>query len=200
MKLLKKVNRVDVKRCFAITHFMRKFGVGGKSGKRLVARDRYLLTLHKSKQALRTLSKIKLDKIVGAWKKRLHAYDGVDWYLGNVLTKEVGVWKGAGGLPTAWTRGSLSFTATKVRIALRNGGRGMRKRSKRAIPSIIELQDIIKSDKYLLPIIFQSGAGTNGRRGLLKMKGDIDDGCMRSIAFAVTGDKNIKAYIGVPKK
>jgi len=32
------------------------------------------------------------------------------------------------------------------------------------------------------------------------MKGDIDDGSMRSIALAVHGARTIRAYIGFPKK
>ena len=60
---------------------------------------------------------------------------------------------------------------------------------------------LLQSEKYLLPIIFKSGTGTLGRRGLKRvMKGDIDDGCMRSIALAVSGKKVIRAYIGFPKK
>jgi len=32
------------------------------------------------------------------------------------------------------------------------------------------------------------------------MKGDIDDGCMRSIAMAISGKKDITVYFGIPKK
>ena len=40
-----------------------------------------------------------------------------------------------------------------------------------------------------------------GRKRLKrKMKGDIDDGCMRSIALTIKGAKTIKAYIGIPIK
>jgi hypothetical protein len=31
------------------------------------------------------------------------------------------------------------------------------------------------------------------------MKGDIDDGCMRVIAFALSGHEKLKAYIGKSK-
>ncbi len=31
------------------------------------------------------------------------------------------------------------------------------------------------------------------------MKGDIDDGCMRSIALAISGKNNIVVYFGIPK-
>jgi hypothetical protein len=40
-----------------------------------------------------------------------------------------------------------------------------------------------------------------GRKRLkTKMKGDIDDGCMRSIALAISGRNPITVYFGVPKK
>jgi hypothetical protein len=32
------------------------------------------------------------------------------------------------------------------------------------------------------------------------MVGDIDDGCMRSIALAMSGKKSIKVYFGVPQE
>jgi hypothetical protein len=31
------------------------------------------------------------------------------------------------------------------------------------------------------------------------MKGDIDDGCMRVIAFALSGHEKLKAYVGKSK-
>jgi hypothetical protein len=61
--------------------------------------------------------------------------------------------------------------------------------------------EMLQGEKYLLPIIFKGGTGTRGRHGLKRiMKGDIDDGCMRSIALAVSGTKVIRVYIGFPKK
>ena len=59
----------------------------------------------------------------------------------------------------------------------------------------------IQKEKYLLPIIFEGGKGTRGRKRLKRqMKGDIDDGCMRSIALTISGVDRIKAYIGIDKK
>ena len=76
----------------------------------------------------------------------------------------------------------------------------IQRRSKRAIPVILRLKSIIKKEKYLFPIVYERGIGASIRRGLPKMKINIDDGSMRSIAFAISGDKKIKAYIGVRKK
>jgi hypothetical protein len=52
----------------------------------------------------------------------------------------------------------------------------------------------IAREKYLLPIVLPGG--TMGRKGLMKMKGDIDDGCMRAIALAVSGKKRLRVYLG----
>lgn len=41
---------------------------------------------------------------------------------------------------------------------------------------------------------------TVSRKRLVKMPWDLDDGNMRSIAFAINGDKTIRAYVGVQRK
>ena len=46
----------------------------------------------------------------------------------------------------------------------------------------------------------ESNKDTKTPSGRVVMRGDIDDGCMRSIALAVHGVKTIRAYIGFPKK
>ena len=66
------------------------------------------------------------------------------------------------------------------------------------------LQLIFLNALYSFPnsqnIVFKGGTGTNGRKLFKKkMKGDIDDGNMRSIALAVASKKTIKVYMGFPK-
>ena len=200
MKLIKKVNALEVKRCFAITHFMRKFGIARKSDLVPPTRKKYLTVLKKSKHAVENLNESQLNKIVGEYKKRLHAYNAVQWHIGEVGIKETGVWKGAGGLPISWTKDSLFDTAKKVKEALQKDSEEIQRRSKRAIPAIIKFKSIMKKEKYLFPIVFESGVGTNIRRGLPKNKLNIDDGSMRGIAYTISGDKKIKAYIGVARK
>lgn len=134
--------------------------------------------------------------------KRLRAYTEYDWYLGEVKTSEVGVWKRAGGLPLSWTNGSLKDTTNKTRHALEKNPKLLAKRARRAIPNMLTTNvGMLQSEKYLLPIILKGGKGSLARRGLKHaMKMYIDDGCMRSIALAVSGAKVIRAYIGFPKK
>lgn len=90
-----------------------------------------------------------------------------------------------------------------MKYALAHGKLRRRKiRAAKAVKGILETNiDLIQDEKYLYPIVFKEGTGTNGRKGLKKkMKGDIDDGCMRSIALAINGAKKIKVYFGVPMK
>lgn len=202
MKLIKPVHRIDIKRSFLMTPFMRKFGVAGKHAIKLPSRAEYLAALKKAKRAVLRLNETRLDQLIGngSLTKRLRGYNKARWFLGKVSVNEVGVWKGAGGLPVAWTRGSLFQTAMKVKKALRQDSTAVRERAKRAIPAILQFKNVMQKEKYLLPIVFEAGFGTNGRKGLLKMKGDIDDGCMRAIALTIGGAKRLPAYIGLPKK
>jgi hypothetical protein len=108
----------------------------------------------------------------------------------------------AGGLPVRWTQGNLQQTAEYVSKTLNKNLKTLRSRSLTAIPGIIKTSlPLLQKEKYLLPIAFKSGTGTKGRSGLKqKVEGDLDDGCMRSIALTVSGKKSIKIYFGIPKK
>lgn len=161
----------------------------------------YKKQVAKAKKIILQLPEGILDLILaGEWKQRAHAYSKSDWYIAEVSTDEVGVWRAAGHLPLKWTKGSLSETGGYVAKALKHGKKFLKGRSFLAIPGIIKTSlSLIQKEKYLLPIAFKGGTGTKGRRGLPKMKGDLDDGCMRSVALAVTGKKKIKVYFGVPK-
>ncbi len=148
------------------------------------------------------LDEAELDHIIATeYKKRLKAYDAVEWYLGSVDVSEIGVWQGAGGLPKSWTKGSVKETAKKLFEEMnKKNFQHSRVRAARVVPKILEIKNLIKKQKYLLPIVLSSGTIKNARKGMKKMVGDIDDGCMRSLAFAGTGDEKIKAYIGIAPK
>jgi hypothetical protein len=89
-----------------------------------------------------------------------------------------------------------------VKKALENKSKLLKSRARHAIPNILKLKTHLEQkEKYLYPIVFKTDTGTKGRKRLKnKMKGDIDDGCMRSMALAVSGKENILVYYGVPKK
>lgn len=201
MKILKPVRIIEVKRAFVVSDF-----ISVKKGRRkhltFVSEKIFKQKLQRAKTKTVKLKESKLDKIINSrWKKRLVAYNNSNWYLGEVKISEVGVWKKAGELPLSWTKDSLSETAKRVKYALNNNPKLLKKRSRYGISNMLKTNiNLLQKDKYLLPIIFKSGTGTNGRKGLIKkLKGDIDDGSMRSIALSISGKKIIKAYIGFPK-
>jgi len=105
-------------------------------------------------------------------------------------------------LPLGWTNGSLFETAEKVKIALDKKSKILKRRAKHSIPNILKIKDhLLQKEKYLFPIVFKTDIGTQGRKRLKrKMKGDIDDGCMRSIALAISGKNPITVYFGLPLK
>ncbi len=199
MKLIKAVRRIDVKRYFVASQYIRKHGSKSRYLP-LLSRAVFIKKLSRAKRYAEKLKESQLDRIIkNEYEKRWKAYNNVEWYLGIASVSELGVWKGAGGLPVQWTRGSLKQTAEKVKAAMKRNSSLISKRARRAIPRILQTSaDLIQKDKYLFPIVLPGG--TQGRKGLQKMKGDIDDGCMRSIALAVKGCKKLKVYIGVQKK
>lgn len=190
MKLLKRTDRLEVKRTFVISDY-------GKTH-----------TLKEAEKKFLPYSEEQLDAIIRGKKKdrwtkwrerRIKIYNRLDWHIGTARINELGVWKKAGGLPLEWTRGSLQETALAVRTALQKKPSPLKYRSRTAIPGILKAnRGQFQKEKYLLPIILPGG--TWARKRLKRMAGEVDDGCMRSVALAVSGKKVIKAYIGVPKK
>ncbi len=202
MELIKKVKRIEVKRCFVFSQRftskkMRKAEVKNYITK--PTKETFSRNLTANKKEVLKLKEVKLDKIIFAeYPKRLKAYDSVEWYIGYVDADEIGLWKEAGGLPKSWTRGSLKGSADKLSNEIRkNNSKYSRIRAYKVVPEIIEFKSIIKKEKYLLPIVLPGGTNASCRRNMLRMEGDIDDGCMRSLAFVISGDRKIKAYIGV---
>jgi len=195
MKILRKASALEVKRAFVVSDLVRR----PEKGQRylpLLSADDFAARLAAAKKRVKKLSAKALDRAIG-YKPRRAAYNACTWYLATVSTREIAIWKGAGGLPRAWTKGSLAETGGHVRRALAHGGKGLAARSRRAIPRIIATsKSAIATDLYLLPIILPGGTLPNARRGVKVFKGDIDDGSMRSVALAASGAKTIKAWVG----
>ncbi len=205
MELLKKVSRLEAKRCFVLSQRftskrMRKDAV--KKHMIKPSKKTIIANIKAQTEEVMKLGEGQLDHIISTeYKKRLKAYDTVEWYKGVVDVSEVGVWRGAGGAPLSWTRGSVKDTARILFEEInKKNARYSRIRAMRVVPKILEIKNIIKKQKYLLPIILSDGTIKNARKGMKKMKGHIDDGCMRSLAFAGTGDEKITAYIGIAPK
>ena len=199
MKVLKKVKSIEVKRSFAVADFIRHHQYG-RAAMSKISKASYRKLLAKAKATVVQIPEGLLDLMIkGTTEKRINAYKKLSWHLAMVNTSEVRVWAGAGGLPKKWTRGSLKETGDYVRSALKKNPRGLGHRAQSAIPEIIKTSlPILQKEKYLLPVVVPFG--TLDKKGKTRFKGDIDDGCMRSIALAVSGRKHIKVYFGMSKK
>jgi hypothetical protein len=200
----REVPRIEVKRCYVAAQYFRTLERGNTRYLRELTREEFVDRLQASKEYAQGLSESELDKQIleEHYPKRLRMYDSCTWYIGTVSADEVGVWKGAGGLPVEWTYGSLANTAHLVNQALQAGDAKLPARSRRAIPRIIPNLDLIEREPYLYPIIAPGatmGRGLNGRpyKHFQLMRGDIEDGCMRSITMATQGRTAFHAYVGL---
>lgn len=199
MKLLKKIDRIVVKKCFVASQYIRKNNLEEKRYLPKLERDEFLKRLKQSKDFVAKIRENKLDKSISDESiRRLNIYNNLEWYEGYVFPDEVGVWKGAGGMPIAWTRGNLSETAAFAKKDLASGGEKLSARSKRAIPRMTEHLDLIEKERYLFPVVVPSEK--EGRIGMKKLDWVFDDGNMRAVTLVISGRKKIKAFIGVPKK
>lgn len=205
MKIIKKINTLEVKRTFVIADHITQRRNLGNNRKFLkdISLEEFDKKLHQSKRTILKLKEKSLDKLISPkWPKRIDSYNNSNWFIAEMSPDELGVWNRAGGLPLRWTNRSLAETAEKVSRGLKRKSKSIKRRPKHSIPNILKIKyHLQQKEKYLYPIVFKTDTGTQGRRRLKKkMKGDIDDGCMRSIALAIAGRKKIKVYFGVPKK
>jgi len=202
MRILSPIPRIKVKRTFVTAQKMRFSRSRKQRFLPELTKSEFLKKLRQAKATAKRMNENQLDTfIANEYQKRADAYNNADWYRAQVSTREIGVWRRAGQLPTEWTNGSLAETALKVRRGFKSNSKHIRGRAKRALPRIIKFADSISKEKYLFPIVFAGGTGTRGRKRFrIKMKGDIDDGCMRSIALALTGRKTLDVYFGIPTK
>src|SRR3990167_3218651 len=82
MRLIRKVKAIEVKRAFLMTNFLRKYGVAEKRDRKIPTKEKYLLARAKAHKAVKKLTEKQLDKLIGKeWKKRLTAYNSVNWCM-----------------------------------------------------------------------------------------------------------------------
>jgi hypothetical protein len=206
-EIFQSVATIEPKRCFVISQTIRILTNSNKRYTPQLSREAFIEYLQRVKNIVLGLSEEELDTsmVSDHYPKRLKAYNSVQWYKGVVYANEVGVWKGAGGLPTSWTVNSLEETAKKVSQALEDTNiTGLSARAKRAVPRMYKLLDIIAEEPYLYPTILPGGTMGRGLygnpyKGFMLMKGDIEDGCMRSIALAINGREKFHAYVGIKR-
>ena len=204
MKLLKKVSEKEVKRCFVLSQRFTSKKIRKKGIKEHKPSENVLNSnLSKIKKKVLSLKESSLDRIIkDEYKNRLRVYSNLDWYLAEVNISEVKVWRGTGGLYASWTdRCSLEETARKLTLEIsKEKSKISRRRAVRVIPEIIQVKNIIQKEKYLLPIVVPTGSYKDHSGGIKTIPWFLDDGCMRSLAYAVSGDKKLKVYIGVPSE
>src|SRR3954463_729667 len=99
MKIIRAANPMEVKRCFAMTHYFRTLSMARHTDT-TPTRAKYLATLKKAKKMSLGASERELDKIL-KWKRRIQSYNKAEWYVATASIKEIGVWRRAGGLPFA---------------------------------------------------------------------------------------------------
>jgi hypothetical protein len=201
MRILRNVDVREVKRAFVIADLTRHHSKKHRYFK-IDSQREFEQKLHRVKQHVLGMNSLELNRHISPdWPKRIAAYDTSEWYVAEMTTTELGVWRRAGGMPLAWTNESLKQTVDHVRYALKYNSPLLNKRAKRAIPGILKTDvRMLQGEKYLLPIVFRGHTGTGGRRRLkYRTKGDIDDGCMRSIALALSGMNTLRVYFGTPK-
>ncbi|KND48137.1 MAG: hypothetical protein AB201_00890 [Parcubacteria bacterium C7867-006] len=196
MKIIKPVSLVDVKRAFVISDLGKI-----KGNQKGVSEKTFENNFNRAKTKVLKFSEADLDKHI-EWSKRLNAYNNCKWYIAEFSPPELGVWRRSSGLPLSWTNQSLLETSKKINKVLSSDSKFLKKRSRYAIYNILNSKSqISQKEKYLYPIVFKNSEGTRGRSYLrFKTKGDIDDGCMRSIAMTISGKKSILVYFGVPKE
>lgn len=204
MRLLRRVRTIEVKRTFAIADHLTQRKRLGNNRKFLknISEKEFESKLRATKKMILKKTEKQLDKLVTPqWPKRLNAYNNSVWYIAEARPSELGVWVRAGDLPLRWTNGNLKETARRVEAGLKKKSKLIKKRPKHAIPNVLTIKmHLDQKEKYLYPIVFKTDTGTGGRHRLKnKTKGDIDDGCMRSIALAISGRDPITIYFGRPK-
>lgn len=204
MKIISKVPVIEVKRTYVIAEHLtqRKNLSNNKKFLKDLSPSEFDNKLRSAKKEILKLTEKDLDKLISPkWPKRINSYNNSEWVVAEMNPKDLGVWTRAGHLPLRWTNKSLAETAEKVARGFKYKSKLLKNRPKHSIPSILKIKDHLEQkEKYLYPIVFKTNTGTRGRRRLKeKMKGDIDDGCMRSIAMAMSGKNSITVYFGIPK-
>jgi hypothetical protein len=204
MKIIKEVSILEVKRAFVIANLLtqRKNRGNNQVFLKNISEKELEERLVTTKRKVLKLTSQNLDTLITPkWPRRVNSYNSSRWFIAQISTQDLGVWTRAGNLPLRWTNQSLFETAAKVKRALDKNSKQLKQRPRHAIPNILKMKKLVnQEEKYLYPIVFKTDTGTAGRKRLkTKTKGDIDDGCMRSIAMAISGEKAILIYFGIPK-
>jgi len=188
-----RVQRIEVKKCFVVSE-------EGKERLRNKEGCAFQEELDKLVKEVQGRSEKELNQSI-TWPQRLDKYDELTWYFEECSIDDVGVWYPAGGLPETWCIGSVRETAQCIcenpKEIARISKQGNDKRAINNLPAIVKVANTILTSRYLTPIVVPGGTW-RPTPPCTRMKGDIDDGSMRAIAFAIKGYEKFKAYVGKP--
>jgi hypothetical protein len=146
-------------------------------------------SLHTLLNKYRHLSQVKLFSLVKD-KRRLQEFNQHSWVIKDVELKYVGTWPGVGDLPKEWCQLSVLDVASMIQ---ENSNKFSDSKSIKKIHNIQENIDLVL--KYFYPILVPGGE-IRKDKNLLFMPFDADDGSHRLIAAALSGRKNVLAYVG----
>jgi len=117
--------------------------------------------------------------------EREKLYAGLIWERRNVSLEDLGVWDEARGLPHEWCVGNVLDTVKYIET---KGVEGQFNE---------KIQSLLRDEPPLVIVV--DGRLMRGREKCREMKWSIDDGCMRTIAHALKGFKEISCYAGMRK-
>ena len=206
MKLLRKVPSIEAKRCFVLSQRFTSKKIRNKTilrGKQRVSSDSFVADIREQKKKVLTLNEKSLDKIIKSeYILRYKIYNDLEWYIGEVSTNEVCLWRWAGGLHRSWTERKTLYQTAQLfyKEFKKNTSRLKRVRAYSVVSEIISQKDIISQERYLLPIAVPTGSYKEHRAGIRTIPLFLDDGNMRSLAYAISGEKKIMMYVGVKKQ
>lgn len=138
---------------------------------------------------------------------RLRRYNSMDWYKGEMPLENMGVWPEMQGLAIELTVGNVPETAIHVRKALEGKLNG--KVPEKFLNKIKSMENIPEFIYDNFPLIVFPGGEVREKdrnqwvreNNIISPKckiyeGDIDDGCSRSIFYALNEIKEAPVYLG----
>lgn len=136
------------------------------------------------------------------WSQRYDNYMNSHWELKEISLEDCGVWPKMGDLPDKFTHGSVIDTSNAVKDLLEN-----RSKIKYKTSRVLYIEEMMETAKLILMyiplIVLEDGVirnnklrKTSDKKLYKKCKYDIDDGNHRAVALALTGEKNVLAFVG----
>lgn len=179
------ISPTEVKRCFLLSDEV-KDCAGLDQG-------RFRECLNEKKDIVAQMSESQLDQRIPAdgLRSRVSDYNQRSWRHDTISIDETQVFVGAGELPRHLTLGSVRQVAANISTAMASIPPC---RGKSAIPGIISIAPIIRSERLLSVIALPTNDPYPPHNS--RIRWHLDDGCMRAIALAIIRNETLSAYVG----